>query len=251
MVAFAENKILKGGGGGPTGDTAILNADFRTPSAGTQPISDYLYQGMTLDAVTGLYYERFRNYSPSLGTWISQDPLQYVNGANTYQFVESSPVGKVDAAGEKVYTFRASREFDPYSAGLIIAPPRLHLNYQYSFRYGDLDGTPFVSSLFKGRYSPGPVNLSVPYLSIGGAYHLNLGTEVIPDPNDRHVVLLVVNGVYSHYDSAKAQVGVKGVSVPGGPSVSDVTRILTFHDTFLLFDHCGKVSVEYVVAPAL
>ncbi|MGC8553762.1 MAG: hypothetical protein ACP5O7_13005, partial [Phycisphaerae bacterium] len=28
-----------------------------------------------------------------------QDPLGYINGANTYQFVDSSPVGNVDAAG--------------------------------------------------------------------------------------------------------------------------------------------------------
>jgi RHS repeat-associated protein len=99
MVAFAENKILKGGAAGPTGDTAILNADSSTPSAGTQPLVNNLYQGMTLDAVTGLYYERFRNYSPSLGAWTSQDPAGYVNGANTYRFVASSPVGRVDAEG--------------------------------------------------------------------------------------------------------------------------------------------------------
>ena len=52
--------------------------------------------------MTGLDYERFRNYSPSLGTWISQDPLSYVNGANTYQFVESGPVGAVDPSGETI-----------------------------------------------------------------------------------------------------------------------------------------------------
>jgi len=103
MVAFVENKSLYGGGAGPTGDTTKLNADFSTPPAGTQPISDYLYQGMTLDAVTGLYYERFRNYSPSLGTWISQDPAGYINGPNTYQFLGSGPVGNVDATWAQVY----------------------------------------------------------------------------------------------------------------------------------------------------
>ncbi len=51
------------------------------------------------DPVTGLYYERARWYSPSLGTWISQDPLQYINGANTYQFVGGDPVGRVDPWG--------------------------------------------------------------------------------------------------------------------------------------------------------
>ena len=83
----------------PYGSMIILNADFSTAPAGTQPISDYLYQGMTLDAVTGLYYARNRNYSPSLGVWISQDPAVYINGANTYQMEMSGPVGSVDPFG--------------------------------------------------------------------------------------------------------------------------------------------------------
>ena len=56
---------------------------------------------MTLDAVTGLYYSRNRNYSPTLGTWISQDPLSYVNGADTYQFVESGPATNADPWGTR------------------------------------------------------------------------------------------------------------------------------------------------------
>ena len=73
-------------------------------------------QGMTLDPVTGLYYTRNRNYDPSLGSVlrqepksrlsagvahreINQDPLQYINGANTYQFVMSDPVGAADPWG--------------------------------------------------------------------------------------------------------------------------------------------------------
>ena len=83
----------------PYGSITVLNADWSTPPSGTQPVVNNLYQGLTLDSVTGLYYSRFRNYNPSLGMWISQDPLSYVNGANTYQFVESGPVGMVDAAG--------------------------------------------------------------------------------------------------------------------------------------------------------
>ena len=42
---------------------------------------------------------RNRNYSPSLGRWINQDPAGYVNGANTYQFVMGNPVGNVDPSG--------------------------------------------------------------------------------------------------------------------------------------------------------
>ena len=66
------------------------------PEAGcrcTQPLVNHLYERMTLDGVVGLYYERFRNYGPMGGRWTSPDPLGYVNGANTYQFANSSPVG--------------------------------------------------------------------------------------------------------------------------------------------------------------
>jgi RHS repeat-associated protein len=65
----------------------------------TRPLVNNLYQGMTLDAATGLYDERNCDYSPSLGRWMEQDPAQFINGANTYQFVNSSPVGNVDAEG--------------------------------------------------------------------------------------------------------------------------------------------------------
>ncbi len=59
----------------------------------------YMYQGGRFDTATGLYHFGTRNYSPSLGAWISQDPMQYVNGANTYQFVGGNPVGSTDALG--------------------------------------------------------------------------------------------------------------------------------------------------------
>ena len=112
MVAI--NKILPPectgeGCGGETGtctDSPIHrgNAENRAPTTRNhrqaQPLVNNLYQGMTLDAVTGLYYERNRDYSPSLGRWMEQDPAQYINGASTYQFVNSSPVGNVDASGE-------------------------------------------------------------------------------------------------------------------------------------------------------
>ncbi len=79
----------------PYGTITVLNED----GAGSTPIVNNLYKGMTLDPVTGLYYARNRNYSPTLGRWINQDPAGYINGANTYQFVMSNPVGNVDPWG--------------------------------------------------------------------------------------------------------------------------------------------------------
>ena len=82
----------------PYGTITVLNAGWSTASS-QQPTVDNLYQGMTLDPVTGLYYARNRNYDPSLGRWINQDPAGYINGANTYQFVMGNPVGNLDPWG--------------------------------------------------------------------------------------------------------------------------------------------------------
>ena len=81
----------------PYGSVLVFDASFTS-------IPDtfnwqYMYQGGRFDSATGLYHFGARNYSPSLGIWISQDPLQYVNGANRYQFVASNPVGSTDALG--------------------------------------------------------------------------------------------------------------------------------------------------------
>jgi RHS repeat-associated protein len=59
----------------------------------------YFFQGGRWDPVTGLYNFRFRDYSPTLGRWMEQDPLGYVDGANTYQMELSAPVDGLDPLG--------------------------------------------------------------------------------------------------------------------------------------------------------
>ncbi len=81
----------------PYGSVLVFDASFTSiPDAFNW---QYMYQGGRFDTATGLYHFGARNYSPSLGVWISQDPLQYVNGANTYQMEMSGPVSSVDPGG--------------------------------------------------------------------------------------------------------------------------------------------------------
>ena len=134
---FATNKILLPGctGEGCSGETGTCtdrrvhrrSADNRAPATRnhrcTQPLAHNLYEGVTLDAVTGLYDERSRNYSPTLGRWISQDPLGHINGANAYQFVNSSPVGNVDAEGLKLTLPEAQKMLPPH--WIAVGPPEL------------------------------------------------------------------------------------------------------------------------------
>jgi RHS repeat-associated protein len=49
---------------------------------------DFKYQGQYEDSETGLYYNRFRYYSPESGTYISQDPIRLEGGMpNMYSYV--------------------------------------------------------------------------------------------------------------------------------------------------------------------
>lgn len=44
--------------------------------------------GQYEDSETGLYYNRFRYYSPESGTYISKDPISILGGLNVYVYVK-------------------------------------------------------------------------------------------------------------------------------------------------------------------
>lgn len=56
--------------------------------AGESSFIPFRYQGQYEDVETGLYYNRFRYYSPDTGTYVSQDPLGLEGGMpNMYSYV--------------------------------------------------------------------------------------------------------------------------------------------------------------------
>jgi RHS repeat-associated protein len=58
----------------------------------------FRYQGQYEDAETGLYYNRFRYYSPEEGMYLSQDPIGLKGGVNLYSYVHDTN-GWVDPWG--------------------------------------------------------------------------------------------------------------------------------------------------------
>ncbi|MEN7547398.1 RHS repeat-associated core domain-containing protein [Rapidithrix thailandica] len=61
---------------------------IRTLERGSLQDCPFRYQGQYEDAETGLYYNRFRYYSPESGTYISQDPIGLKgNNPNIYAYV--------------------------------------------------------------------------------------------------------------------------------------------------------------------
>lgn len=55
--------------------------------AGRREDMPFRYLGQYEDVETGLYYNRFRYYSPEEGAYISQDPIRLEGGANCYSYV--------------------------------------------------------------------------------------------------------------------------------------------------------------------
>lgn len=72
--------------GSPLGELGTFEQPFRFS---TKPYDD----------TTGLVRYAYRFYSPSLGRWLSRDPLGEVSDGNLYVYVGNSPVQKVDPLG--------------------------------------------------------------------------------------------------------------------------------------------------------
>ena len=66
-----------------------------------ETFNPYGYTGRELDAAD-LYYYRSRYYDPSIGRFLSQDPIEYLSGdANFYAYVGNDPINYIDPLGYK------------------------------------------------------------------------------------------------------------------------------------------------------
>ena len=62
-----------------------------------------LFTGREYDLKTDLYYFRARSMNPAFGRFIQHDPLMYIDGLNSFQYVSGNPINKTDNLGLRQY----------------------------------------------------------------------------------------------------------------------------------------------------
>jgi len=104
----------------PYGESQTLTASWAAPAAGTTPATPWahLFQGLEFTDVTGLAHARNRDYSASLGRFITLDPIGFQAGDNNlYRFVANGPTGKWDPSGLTFGTDRYDTSCNPQQRG--------------------------------------------------------------------------------------------------------------------------------------
>jgi len=67
-------------------------------SSGTVP-NAFQYVARELDSETGLYYYRARYYDPSVGRFITEDPIRFKGGIDFYRYAANNPILSTDPLG--------------------------------------------------------------------------------------------------------------------------------------------------------
>ena len=82
------------------GKVTVYDASYSVRSGGSSYGWVYLHQGGRLDSVSGLYHFRMRDFSPTLGRWVSVDPIGFGGGVvNLYGYVGNGPGNGLDPSG--------------------------------------------------------------------------------------------------------------------------------------------------------
>lgn len=92
--------------------------------SGTGNLGRYAWTGREIDTETGLRYNRARYYDPTIGRWLSQDPIGFNAGdSNLYRYINNAPTMGTDPSGLAIYyCLNPNGALGFGHAGLLIGP---------------------------------------------------------------------------------------------------------------------------------
>ncbi|MBU0708027.1 RHS repeat-associated core domain-containing protein [Patescibacteria group bacterium] len=104
-------------------------------STGSVP-NPYGFSTKEKSANSGLLYFGARYYNPTIGRWLSQDPLGMVNGPNLYAYCKNSPTKWVDPYGLFVFGKRSIPGWSKVPSWAKRNPIDNHFNTELSHEQG-------------------------------------------------------------------------------------------------------------------
>ncbi|HEU0097572.1 MAG TPA: RHS repeat-associated core domain-containing protein [Allosphingosinicella sp.] len=92
-------KMLNAAGAVTWHRVAGVYGDTVSQPVGTTAANPIRFPGQQQDAVTGLYYNYFRDYDPATGRYLETDPIGLNGGINPYVYAGANPINLTDPDG--------------------------------------------------------------------------------------------------------------------------------------------------------
>jgi RHS repeat-associated protein len=94
----ANGKVVERYAYSPYGEVTYLRGNWN-PGKKSAYDNNVLFSGYRLDSETGNYQVRYRYYHPTMGRWLSRDPVGEWGGVNLFVFARNSSVNLIDSHG--------------------------------------------------------------------------------------------------------------------------------------------------------
>jgi RHS repeat-associated protein len=84
---------------GTIGNNTYTYDSYGNTTTSATVANPFQYAGRDYDPETGMNYYRARYYGPSIGRFVSEDPIHFMAGVNFYTYTGNSPTGRTDPSG--------------------------------------------------------------------------------------------------------------------------------------------------------
>jgi RHS repeat-associated protein len=140
-----------------TATTIDTYDEYGVPGGGN--VGRFQYAGQIWIAEIGLYHDKARDYSPTLGRFLQPDPIGYGGGMNLYGYAGGDPIDNINPSGMGLFSFfrsffsGAANGFDDFFSG----GGGGHYRFPYELTvFAERRYRPFYSPRIPQNYGLGP-----------------------------------------------------------------------------------------------